>query len=273
VIKILISHPNTQPFILTSAHYNFLRMFSQGTSGLADLLETEEYSLEYDMQGGFPLDRNRNASCRVAIAEDVDYWITLDSDMAYPDNLFWGLLRPLVTGGAEYDVELGETKHVNPEQVDIVSGLYFRRGAPFTPVSGVLTRTDHPAWHHPINTDWMGLVKTDIVGAGCLAVRGSALKKIGDPWFKYEKWFDGSESSEDIFFGLQAKNRGLGVWTDTRIPCAHFYVNQSTTEQWKETREKYFDAKGVPKEIFVDPAIRPMFNRDLKKPWPGSRPV
>lgn len=240
---------------------------------MKDLLGTEEYSLEYDCQAGFPMDRNRNASCRAALSEGVDWWVTFDSDMAFPRDVIWGLLRPMVAGGSEYDVELGEVRHVRPEQVDVVSGLYFRKGPPFTPVSGVLTRKDHPAWHHPINTDWAGLVRSDIVGAGCLAVRGSALQKIGEPWFEYMDWPGRQESSEDIHFCLQAKNRGLGVWTDTRIPCSHFYVNQSNTENWKQVRQTYFDSRGVPLEGFVDPGIKTVFNRDLGKPWPGSAPV
>jgi hypothetical protein len=104
----------------------------------------------------------------------------------------------------------------------LVSGLYYRRHEPVTPVAISLTEQ---------GAQWITgyekgkLFPADYVGAGCLLIHRTVLEKMPSPWFEW--WSDrkdlpkGEQLSEDFAFCHKAKKLGFQAYVDTRVECLH----------------------------------------------------
>ena len=282
-LKIMVSTPNTLPFIYTPAHESLMEIFSPPAMETVNkVLGKGQWMYTVDRQTGYPMHFNRNSSCWAVLDSEADFWLTFDADMVFPPTIMADLLRVMTQGGETYDPETKKTRQVSPGEIDILSGLYFKKTPPFPPVNGVFTLDDNRYWHSPINTEYKGLVRNDVIGAGCMCVRPAALKKIGSPWFQYQEITEPNGkpaiSSEDVWFCQRAQDCGLQVWTDTRLVCGHitgFAADQRHCDQFKYGTPEapgLFDREdGHLRTELLDPDTVKHFIRNPMA-WPGTGP-
>lgn len=164
---------------------------------------------------------SRNELAKIAVKEEYDYIVWFDSDMVFePDTL-----QRLV-------------KHLD-EGKDIISGIYFRRAMPYTPVLF--------KWLDPnsILNSWQGYddyPKNSVfeiagMGFGCVAMKTDVLLDTGESgqWFTPIKGF-----GEDLSFCIRAKEKGYKIWCDSSIKLghtSHSIVNEEFYEVFRESRK------------------------------------
>lgn len=147
---------------------------------------------------------SRNTLAKQAIATKADYIMWLDSDMTFAPDTMTRLQQHMEEGK------------------DIVTGLYFRRRPPFTPVLfKTLERIDEDSAKHENYDDYPdnGLFEIGGCGFGCVMTRTSVLE---DVFLNYHKCFDPVCSiGEDLAFCLRARELGYKIYCDSTIKCGH----------------------------------------------------
>lgn len=159
---------------------------------------------------------SRNKLAGLAMQMEADYIMWFDSDMVFrPDTL----------------ERMMQVMNENPD-IEILSGLYVRRGAPFTPVIfSKLEVNEHGEleWDDVVNIpdepfEVAGcgfggvLMKTD-----CLYEIAS--KEDGGMWFTPI-----AGAGEDCAFCIRARESGYKIWCDPRIELGHMAYAPVTRE-------------------------------------------
>lgn len=166
------------------------------------------------MQMGSLIYNSRNNLATKAIQADVDYVFWLDSDMEFePDTL----MRML-------DV-------MQKHDLDILTGLYFRRVVPYTPVL-----FDKLEMVQDSMFEWSEfqeipdhLFEVGGCGFGCVLMKT-------DPFFDVQSRFGNmfapiGNTGEDLAFCWRARQCGFKVWCDPSIKCGHVgYVISNGTQ-------------------------------------------
>ena len=168
---------------------------------LAMLQKTGECMLS--MQIGSLIYTSRNNLAQMAIQMDVDYVFWLDSDMVFePDTL----------------IRMMDTLQKN--DYDILTGLYFRRVPPYTPVlfdkldihRNICSWTEfHEIPEEPFEIGGCGfgcvLMKADVF-YDVQAKHGNMFAPLGN-------------NGEDIAFCWRARDCGFKIYCDPSIICGH----------------------------------------------------
>lgn len=160
---------------------------------------------------------SRQFLAETAVKEGADYILWLDSDMTFDSDLLIDLMK---------DVQEGR---------DFVSGLYFRRKPPYTPVlykkirmgmfanEGITIEYDD----YPENE----IFEIDACGFGGVLMRTEMVKAIIEkeghtfsPLLGY---------GEDISFCIRAKRLGYQLWCDSRIKMGHIAKTVANEETFK----------------------------------------
>ena len=167
---------------------------------------------------------SRNKLSEYAMKGEFDFVLWLDSDMVFPPDTLERMLKTL----DEHD------------EIDILQALYFRRGAPFSPVAfDVLEINDRGE----CNFQDMEIVPTELkeiagCGFGCVLMRTDCLLDIaakygGNVWFSPI-----GNVGEDCSFCIRARNEGYRIFCDPTINIGHMAyapVNGSVYEATKGT--------------------------------------
>lgn len=147
---------------------------------------------------------SRNNLALQAMKAEFDYMLWLDSDMVFQQDL------------------LIKMKQVMDEKdLDFLTGLYFRRVPPFTPVlfdqldideNGICT------W-----TDWKdvpeGMFKIGGCGFGCVLIKTDVLFDVQS---KFGEMFNPiANMGEDLSFCWRARQCGYDIWCDPSLVCGH----------------------------------------------------
>lgn len=160
---------------------------------------------------GTTIARKRNMSARNFLKGPWDWLLFLDSDMKpQPD-----MIQRLVA-----------------RNLDVVSGLCFLRGAPYSIIGrhedGHAIRAVDPA---------QPLVPASWLGTGCLLIRRRVIETLADPWFEA----NGEDVGEDVNFTRKAREAGFPLWIDTTVEVGHLGIQsvdtQFLTTAWYRTRE------------------------------------
>lgn len=161
---------------------------------------------------GMPFDNARNVACETMLREGFGYLFFVDDDVQVPPDA--------------YEI-------LKSNNLDIVSGLYYRRNEPIAPVAVVdLPGKTGTTWLQ----SWKGrqIVDVKYVGAGCLLIRRNVLEVMPPPWFDW--MVDRGDVpgprriSEDFEFCRKAKeNHGFRICVDTRVQCSHFGIFEAKT--------------------------------------------
>lgn len=145
----------------------------------------------------------RNKLAAQAIKMEADYIMWFDSDMIFEPDALFKLLETAVT-----------------EDAHIVSGLYFRRSAPYTPVAFQdLTIKDDKAEWTDYKGELEGVHKVGGVGFGCVLVDAQV---IFECFGKYGTCFSPiGQVGEDLSFCHRAKELGYDTFLDCNVKCGH----------------------------------------------------
>lgn len=140
----------------------------------------------------------RNKLAKTAITMGADYTMWFDSDMIFqPDTM----------------VKLLEHK----DEAGIVSGVYFRRSPPYTPVAFDEMDIENRKWTDINLPDKP--TKVGGVGFGCVLVATDVLLSVADQfmtWFEPLKGF-----GEDLSFCWRARQCGYEILLDPKVTCGH----------------------------------------------------
>lgn len=162
----------------------------------------------------------RNNFCKQALKLQADYVLWLDSDMIFPADLMSKMMAHMEEGK------------------DIVSGLYFRRRAPFTPVLFSKLDVDENGegvWKdyddYPRDTTF----EVEGIGMGCCLMRTAVIE---DMLLNDHDWFTPFAGfGEDLAFSIRARRLGYKIHVDSTIKCGH--VGQVIVDEriWDANRE------------------------------------
>lgn len=106
----------------------------------------------------------------------------------------------------------------------IVSGLHFRRAAPFDPCAYVFGVDGK--LHAPI--DWKpGLYEVHALGHGSILIAREVFEALAPPYWAYT--YDAVEEniypSEDLWFSHICREAGIKLWVDTTVTSPHIINN------------------------------------------------
>lgn len=146
----------------------------------------------------------RNKLSRQALEFGADYTVWFDSDMIFePDTL-----KKLI-------------EHLENDDCDVISGIYFRRAVPFTPVLfKELEVTDTGCTWKDFN-DYPKDSLFDVagIGFGCCAMKTEILLAMS---VKDKDFFSPINGvGEDLSFCWRARNLGYKIKCDSSIKCGH----------------------------------------------------
>lgn len=185
-------------------------------------IEGIEISLRFNL--GSLIYNSRNDLAKTAISEGADFMMWFDSDMVFnPETLLHML-----------DV-------IDRENADFVTGVYYRRTAPFTPT--IFKTLDIDAIG---NAEWTefdevpdGLFEVAGCGFGCVLMRTDVAMSV---FSRFERMFSPiGEVGEDLSFCWRARQCGYKLIADSTIPLghvAHTMVTKSFYHNYKKTIEK-----------------------------------
>lgn len=180
---------------------------------LALLAKPEDATLAVKM--GTLIYTSRNDLANMAIQNGSDYIFWMDSDMTFPQD---ALLRMIDT--------------LEEKNLDILTGLYFRRVPPYTPVlfDRLEMNGNICSWSgfHHIPGE---LFEIGGCGFGCLLMRTDV---FFDGQARYGNMFTPiGNNGEDIAFCVRARELGYKIWCDPSIRCGHIGYVQVTDEFFK----------------------------------------
>lgn len=183
------------------------------TQSLATLNKVGECAIA--MQVGSLVYESRNNLVSQAIKYEADYVLWLDSDMIFePDTL----------------IKLME------HDVDIVSGLYFRRAHPYTPVLfEQLELTENGCDYKGCEDYPSDIFEVAGCGFGCVLMKTDVLYdiagKYGAVWFAPI-----GNIGEDCAFCIRARELGYKIYCDPNVKLGHMGYTPITEGFYKNIR-------------------------------------
>lgn len=173
------------------------------TASLA-MLDKAGFDCVVDMITGSLIYDSRNKIAGHAVETEADYILWLDSDMEFKPDTLARLMDDIKAGA------------------DIASGLYFRRGKPYTPVafdSIDINDDGTAAGFKDYSGPLTGVHEVGGVGFGCVLMKADC---IIDVFAKYGTCFTPLAGfGEDLSFCWRAKNLGYKIMLDTAVKCGH----------------------------------------------------
>lgn len=171
---------------------------------LRHLLIPQGVSVEIKGLAGYPIDDMRNEFVSDFLKGNYDYLFMNDDDTLLPPLALDRLLA---------------------RELDVVSGLYFRRMLPIEPVAFVDDPTAGDTGIRCIKEYGTGLMPVDYVGAGCLMISRKVLEAIEYPWFFWARNDPRvpkkDQISEDLYFCKKVREAGFQIHLDASIRCLH----------------------------------------------------
>lgn len=161
---------------------------------------------------------SRNDLVQIAIKQGCDYIFWLDSDMMFPPDALVRMFKSLEHG-------------------DIVSGLYFRRVAPFTPVIYDKLDIDDTGCHYTEPKEIPdGIFEVAGCGFGCVLmptdIMLDVLEKYGSPFTPI------NGIGEDLSFCWRARQLGFKIVCDPDIPLGHVGHHVITRELYEAVKQR-----------------------------------
>lgn len=167
---------------------------------------------------------SRNKLAGLAVEMEADYILWLDSDMVFRPDTLERMMAVL---------------DEHPE-IDVLSGLYFRRGQPFSPVLFKTLEVNEQG-----TLDWSDfeelpdeLFEIAGCGFGCVLMRTDMLldiaaKEGGGRWFTPI-----ADAGEDCAFCIRARREGYRIFCDPTVDCGHMAYTPVTKDFWKALKNK-----------------------------------
>ena len=192
---------------------------SQFAQSLAVLNKVENCAIAFQMGSLIYTSRNNLAS--MAVQNECDYVLWLDSDMIFPPDVLQKLLE-------------------DREKGDIITGVYYRRVKPFKPVLySKLEINDE-------GCDWLGyddyptddLFEVAGCGFGCVLTPTNVFLDVAQKFGDMFAPINGV--GEDLSFCWRAKQCGYKIMADPSIQLGHvghYVVDRQFFESYKVARK------------------------------------
>ena len=157
------------------------------------------------MKSGSLIYTSRNALATIAIQSEADYVFWLDSDMVFKPDI---LVRMMET--------------LKEKDLDILSGLYFRRVPPYSPVLfyklEIKSETE-AADYSEYQTIPDGLFDVAACGFGCVLMKTDVFFDVQS---KFGNMFAPiGNNGEDVAFCWRARECGYKIYCDPSVICGH----------------------------------------------------
>lgn len=195
------------------------------------LTNGRNYEIKIIIKYGQPVDRVRNQLVGMALEQESDYIMFIDSDVLLP------------TGAVDNLLDMN---------VDIASGLYFAKNKPHLPVARIKKDGKHFFLE---DIEFNKIIEVDGAGLGCCLIKTKIFKEIDYPWFKFtwDSW-KGKEFqlAEDLYFFDKVREKNYKIYLNTGIVCGHYGT---------EVEVQHFDY--YKKEIERDKEDREELEKDL----------
>lgn len=174
----------------------------QFCQSLALLQKPEECVLA--MQAGSLIYTSRNNLATKAIQLNADFVFWMDSDMVFPPDTLMRMLKTL---------------EEHPE-IDILTGVYFRRVPPYTPtLFDMLRMNGNICEWSQFKTLPTDLFEVGGCGFGCVLMRTEVFMSVQS---KHGNMFAPiGNNGEDIAFCMRARDCGYKIICDPTIVCGH----------------------------------------------------
>lgn len=191
-------------------------------TSLASLQAPEGCTLTtFTLQGSLIYESRNNLSA-YAVQNNFDYVMWLDSDMQFESDIIVRL----------YDhMKQGKT---------VVSGLYFRRVKPFTPVLFKTLDYNTNKWEDFLDYPKDSVFKVEGMGFGCVMTDTQVFFDIARECDG--KFFTPTKNmGEDLAFCWRARQAGHELWCDSSIKCAHWgriAITEDFYNSFKEQNNK-----------------------------------
>lgn len=146
---------------------------------------------------------SRNNLAKQALTMDADYIMWFDSDMSFPADTIYKMVKHMEEGK------------------DIVSGLYFRRVSPFSPVLFKEQKdwNNLEKWEDYNDYPKDSVFEIGACGFGCVMTKTDVFREL---ILNDEKWFEPfGGMGEDIAFSVRAQRIGKKIYCDSTIKCGH----------------------------------------------------
>jgi hypothetical protein len=160
------------------------------------------------LYGRTDVNRNRMGLVLKDQAKDFTHICMLDGDHTHP---------------ADTVLKLGRWAMQDPTRL-VISGLHFRRGAPFDPCAFCFGADGE--LHAPVEWE-QGLVNVDAVGHGSILIHRSVFEILPAPWWAYSYVHAHNDiyPSEDMYFSHLCRQFGIQMWTDTTQTSPHLITS------------------------------------------------
>jgi len=162
-------------------------------------------------------DLYRNKAAEKLLASNATHLLMLDLDHIHPPDIIQRLAQWVLMD----------------DNIKIVGGLNFRRGAPYEPCAFI--KGDDGDIYAP--ADWhQGLIEVDYLGTGSILIDREVFESIDPPWFynDYSEAWHGHYPGEDMGFSIKAKAAGFRLLVDTTTTSPHMItraVDENTFRQ------------------------------------------
>lgn len=152
----------------------------------------------------------RNVLANEFLSTDCEWAFWLDSDMILPPNTIPIMMR--------WAKEL---------KAQFLTGVYYQRMGDHKPL--VLLRNENAVQYKEEAEHSMVIVpdgckqpfKVHCCGFGCVLMHRDVLLKMDQPFFKYECPTGKKELSEDFYFCINARKKGIDLWAIPELKCGH----------------------------------------------------
>lgn len=146
---------------------------------------------------------SRDDLARYAMKEGFDYVLWLDSDMIFPEDFHERMLKTLTENN-----------------LDILSGIYYKRKPPYSPVIFDKMQLKGKIWDY----SWLedvpdSLFEVGACGFGCVLLKTEVLMSVQ---LKHGYLFHPMQNGgEDVAFCVRARDCGYKIMCDPTIVCGH----------------------------------------------------
>lgn len=163
---------------------------------------------------------SRNELAKFAIKNEFDYVLWLDSDMVFDDDILERMMKTMQDNG-----------------LDFLTGLYFRRTMPYTPVLFNELTLKTVGWKFSDFEELPehGLFEVGGCGFGCVLMSTDVLISVQS---KHKQMFHPlNNGGEDVSFCWRARDCGYKIMCDPEIAPGHVGYAVMNGVYWRQNRE------------------------------------
>lgn len=166
----------------------------------------------FDFVRGYDVANARNYIAQQGMTEQADYILMVDNDVIIPSDALRNLLE---------------------EPVDVCLGFYAHRwGSVYNGRTNVC-RLGEFNYTDMYNVEELRALRESGVkrehihggGLGCALIKTSVFNQIDFPYFKWTIYEDGGVLGEDLNFCERCNEKGIPIYVDPRVGCAHLFRN------------------------------------------------